>query len=202
MDLYPPGAMTSTHTGNPLCVAAALANLDILVKENLAENAAKVGGIMHCKLAGLKTKFSEVIGAHHGMGLVAGLHMVKPGTREPNAPLANAIVRRCVEKGVLMFAPVGFGGFALHSASTRKPLLKGFTCWRNRFRSQSLETDHHFLSTTTTIFCRLRRLFLVDYDDYFLSAPTIISCRLHRRRRDCPGPANKAFLRRQRDDSR
>jgi len=58
----------------------------------------------------LKTKFSEVIGAHHGMGLVAGLHMVKPGTREPNAPLANAIVRRCVEKGVLMFAPVGFGG--------------------------------------------------------------------------------------------
>ena len=27
MDLYPPGSMTSTHTGNPICVAAALANM-------------------------------------------------------------------------------------------------------------------------------------------------------------------------------
>ena len=34
---------------------------------------------MHCKLAGIKNKYPTVIGAHHGMGLVAGLHMVKPG---------------------------------------------------------------------------------------------------------------------------
>jgi 4-aminobutyrate aminotransferase/(S)-3-amino-2-methylpropionate transaminase len=110
MDLYPPGAMTSTHTGNPLCVAAALANLEIILKENLSANAFTVGGIMHCKLAGLKNKYPSVIGAHHGMGLVAGLHMVKAGTKEPDAELAKAIVQRAVEKGLLMFSPVGFGG--------------------------------------------------------------------------------------------
>jgi 4-aminobutyrate aminotransferase-like enzyme len=110
MDLYPPGAMTSTHTGNPLCAAAALSNLEILLKENLAQNAFKVGGIMHCKLAGVRNKYPAVIGAHHGMGLVAGLHMVKRGTKEPDAELAKAIVRCCVERGVLMFSPVGFGG--------------------------------------------------------------------------------------------
>ena len=110
MDLYPPGAMTSTHTGNPLCAAAALANLEIILREDLAQNALKVGGVMHCKLAGIKNKYPTVIGAHHGMGLVAGLHMVKPGGKEPHGELAKAIVRRAVEKGVLMFAPVGFGG--------------------------------------------------------------------------------------------
>jgi len=110
MDLYPPGAMTSTHTGNPLCSAAALANLEIILRENLAENALKVGGVMHCKLAGLKNKYPTKIGAHHGMGLVAGLHMVKDGGKEPNGELAKTIVRRAVEKGLLMFAPVGFGG--------------------------------------------------------------------------------------------
>jgi 4-aminobutyrate aminotransferase-like enzyme len=110
MDLYPPGAMTSTHTGNPICVAAALANIDLILRENLVENAARVGGIMHCKLAGLKNSYSSHIGAHHGMGLVAGLHMVKKDGREPDADLAWEIVRRAVERGLLMFSPVGFGG--------------------------------------------------------------------------------------------
>jgi 4-aminobutyrate aminotransferase/diaminobutyrate-pyruvate transaminase/4-aminobutyrate aminotransferase/(S)-3-amino-2-methylpropionate transaminase len=110
MDLYAPGTMTSTHTGNPLCVAAALANLEIILKENLTQNAFTVGGTMHCKLAGIRNKYPSVIGAHHGMGLVAGLHMVKPGGKEPDAALAQAIVRRSVEKGLLMFSPVGFRG--------------------------------------------------------------------------------------------
>jgi len=110
MDLYPPGAMTSTHTGNPICAAAALANLEIILKENLVENAARVGGIMHCKLAGVKNKYPSHIGAHHGMGLVAGLHMVKKDSKEPDGDLAWEIVRRAVEKGLLLFSPVGYGG--------------------------------------------------------------------------------------------
>src|SRR5947209_6304897 len=35
MDLHPAGSMTSTHTGNPICCAAALASIDLVVKENL-----------------------------------------------------------------------------------------------------------------------------------------------------------------------
>ena len=33
-----------------------------------------------------------------------------PGSKEPDADLAWDVVRRAVEKGVLMFCPVGFGG--------------------------------------------------------------------------------------------
>ena len=60
MDLYPPGAMTSTHTGNPLLQPQHSPNLEILLKENLAQNAFKVGGIMHCKLAGVRNKYPRL----------------------------------------------------------------------------------------------------------------------------------------------
>ena len=33
-----------------------------------------------------------------------------PGTKEPDADLAWETVRACVERGLLLFAPVGFGG--------------------------------------------------------------------------------------------
>ncbi len=40
MDLHPAGSMTSTHTGNPICCAAALASIDLIVNEDLAGNCA------------------------------------------------------------------------------------------------------------------------------------------------------------------
>jgi 4-aminobutyrate aminotransferase/diaminobutyrate-pyruvate transaminase/4-aminobutyrate aminotransferase/(S)-3-amino-2-methylpropionate transaminase len=40
MDQFGPGSMTSTHTGNPVCVAAALASVRKIVSEKLTENAA------------------------------------------------------------------------------------------------------------------------------------------------------------------
>lgn len=110
MDQYAPGSMTSTHTGNPVCVAAALANLDIVVNEKLAEKAAEVGEVLHSGLCEVGDKHSDVVGAETGRGMVGGLQMVKPGGKEPDAALAADIVRRCVEKGLLMFHPVGFGG--------------------------------------------------------------------------------------------
>ena len=109
MNLYGPGEMTSTHTGSPLCCAAALANIDVMLGEKLTENAAKIGDILHKALADMKKKYSKFIGAHHGKGLVAGLHMVKPGTKDPDGDLAFDICNLCLQKGLLMFAPVGFG---------------------------------------------------------------------------------------------
>ncbi len=110
MNQYPPGSMTSTHTGNPICCAAALANIEIILEENLVENSAKVGQIMLNALEKLKNKYAERIGAVHGKGLVAGVQIVKPGSEEPDAELAWQVVRICMEKGLLFFAPVGFGG--------------------------------------------------------------------------------------------
>jgi 4-aminobutyrate aminotransferase/diaminobutyrate-pyruvate transaminase/4-aminobutyrate aminotransferase/(S)-3-amino-2-methylpropionate transaminase len=122
LDQYPPGAMTSTHTGNPLCAAASLGNLQAICRENLVENSRRMGEILQPELRRIAARFPAHIGAVHGLGLVAALHMVQPGGIQPNAELAGAIVRRCVEKGLLMFAPVGYAGASVKIAP---PLVIG-----------------------------------------------------------------------------
>jgi 4-aminobutyrate aminotransferase/diaminobutyrate-pyruvate transaminase/4-aminobutyrate aminotransferase/(S)-3-amino-2-methylpropionate transaminase len=109
MDMHPAGSMTSTHTGNPVCCAAALASIDLVLNENLVDNARKVGATLHDRLHALQGRFPQ-IGKVDGKGLVAGIACVEPGTKNPDGDLAWELVERCIEKGVLMFSPVGFGG--------------------------------------------------------------------------------------------
>ncbi len=116
MDFYPPGAMTSTHTGNPVCAAAVLANLRVIEEEGLVERARKLGEILLPEVIRIGRRFARRIGAVHGRGLVASLHVVKPGGIEPDAAMASAIVRRCVEKGLMLFSPVGYGGASVKVA--------------------------------------------------------------------------------------
>jgi 4-aminobutyrate aminotransferase/(S)-3-amino-2-methylpropionate transaminase len=110
MDQFPPGSMTSTHTGNPVCCAAALANLKKIVNEDLTGNAARMGQILESGLRELKARHPEIIGHFSARGLVGGLQIVKPGKKEPNHDLAHAIVERCFHKGLLFFCPVGAWG--------------------------------------------------------------------------------------------
>jgi 4-aminobutyrate aminotransferase-like enzyme len=110
IDMYPPGSMTSTHSANPICCAAAIANLQLLDREKLVKNAAKMGDRLHAGLAKLRQRFPTRIGAVHGKGLVAGVQCVKPGSEDPDGDLAFRVVDLCYKKGLLMFAPVGFGG--------------------------------------------------------------------------------------------
>ena len=113
MGLYPPGSMTSTHSGSPLPVSAAIANLKLIQKERLVAQAAKLGKILVSEVHRIRKKYPSVLGCVQGKGLVAGIQVVKPGTKEPNAELATKINVACLQKGLLMFAPVGIGGECL-----------------------------------------------------------------------------------------
>ncbi len=110
MDLYGPAEMTSTHTGNPVCAAAALACVRRILEGGLIENAAAMGQILFEGLHRIAARHPGIIGAVHGRGLVAGLHIVQRGGQEPDGHLAFAIVEGAFRRGLLMFAPVGFGG--------------------------------------------------------------------------------------------
>lgn len=109
MDVFEPGTMTSTHTGNPLCVAAAIANIDLIQKESLLLQAEEKGEILKDGLEEIWQKFRPYIGYIQGKGLVWAVHVVKNNTEEPNGFLAFKVVEKCVEKGLLLFAPVGKG---------------------------------------------------------------------------------------------
>ena len=110
LDLYAPGSMTSTHSGSPLPVAAAIANLEIIEREHLAERAACLGEILLPALQGLQRRYPEALGCVQGKGLVAGFQVVKPGTKTPDPDTALKINIACFRRGLLMFAPVGAGG--------------------------------------------------------------------------------------------
>jgi 4-aminobutyrate aminotransferase-like enzyme len=110
MDQFPPGSMTSTHTGNPVCCAAALAGLKKIVGDKLTENAARLEPILLAGLKQIQSRHPEVVGHVTARGLVAGLQTLKPGTREPWQDLAHRIVELCFEKGLLLFSPVGAWG--------------------------------------------------------------------------------------------
>jgi 4-aminobutyrate aminotransferase/diaminobutyrate-pyruvate transaminase/4-aminobutyrate aminotransferase/(S)-3-amino-2-methylpropionate transaminase len=109
LDMYPPGSMTSTHSANPICCAAAIANLRLIDRERLVQKAAKLGERLFASLAKLQQAHPTRIAAVHGKGLVAGVQCVKAGSEEPDGDLAFRVVDLCYKKGLLMFAPVGFG---------------------------------------------------------------------------------------------
>ncbi len=110
MDQFPPGSMTSTHTGNPVCCAAALASLKKILADKLTENAAALGPVLLAGLKQIQARHPDVVGHVTACGLVGGMQIVKPGRKEPNHDLAHAIIERCVWKGLLLFSPVGAWG--------------------------------------------------------------------------------------------
>ena len=116
MGLFAPGSMTATHSGSPLPVAAALASLDILSKEKLADRAAALGDVLLPELERIRQRFPQVLGHVSGRGLVAGIQVVRPGTKEPDGELALRINEACFRAGLLMFAPIGLGGACLKIA--------------------------------------------------------------------------------------
>ena len=116
MGLYAPGSMTSTHSASPLATAAGIANLKVLKSKKLVQRAAKLGAWFNPELERIQRKYPERLGCFWGKGLVAGIQVVKPGTREPDSVVATAINVACFHKGLLMFAPVGIGGECLKIA--------------------------------------------------------------------------------------
>jgi 4-aminobutyrate aminotransferase/(S)-3-amino-2-methylpropionate transaminase len=110
MDLYPPGSMTSTHSGSPLPVAAAVANIRALKEGNHITNAQALEPVLREGLLAIQTRHPQNAGRVNARGLVAGIQMVKPETRIPDPSTALAVNERCFHKGLLMFAPVGAFG--------------------------------------------------------------------------------------------
>lgn len=110
MDQFPPGSMTSTQTGNPVCCAAALASVKKIIAEDLAGNAARLESVLLEGLKKIQQRHPDVVCRITARGLVGGLQTVRRGKQEPDPDLAHEIVERCFHKGLLMFAPVGAWG--------------------------------------------------------------------------------------------
>jgi 4-aminobutyrate aminotransferase len=96
-----PGSHASTFGGNPICIAAAIASLDVIEKERLLENSAEVGGHMLKRMSTWISKH-KLVGDVRGRGLMIGVDIVKDKiTKEYGAAERDQIVERAFEQGVL-----------------------------------------------------------------------------------------------------
>jgi 4-aminobutyrate aminotransferase len=96
-----PGSHASTFGGNPICIAAALATLDILEREGL-QNAATIGEKMLSRLRPWVAKHATV-GDVRGRGLMIGVELVKDKqSRTPVGPMRDKVVDLAFERGLLI----------------------------------------------------------------------------------------------------
>lgn len=113
MSMYGPGEMTSTHSANPICAAAALANIEVILEDDLVGNARQLEPVLLEAGRQIMELSNGHIGRIDGAGLVMALQFVEPGTTAPDPEAAFEIVKKAVERGVMLFAPVGVGGGAI-----------------------------------------------------------------------------------------
>jgi 4-aminobutyrate aminotransferase len=98
---WAPGSHASTFGGNPVSIAAALATMDILEREGIA-NAARVGEFILERVRGWKHSHASV-GDVRGRGLMIGIEIVKDkATREPAVELRNRIETLAFERGLIV----------------------------------------------------------------------------------------------------
>jgi 4-aminobutyrate aminotransferase len=96
-----PGSHASTFGGNPVCIAAALATLDVIEKEGLLRNAQEVGDHMLKRLASWPKKH-KIVGDVRGRGLMIGVDIVKDqATREYGNSERDRVVEAAFERGIL-----------------------------------------------------------------------------------------------------
>jgi 4-aminobutyrate aminotransferase / (S)-3-amino-2-methylpropionate transaminase / 5-aminovalerate transaminase len=103
MDAVHAGGLGGTYGGNPVAAAAALAVLDQIEKENLLERSRTLGEKVLGRLREMQDRH-QLIGDVRGRGMMTAIELVSDrGSKEPlSGPDGNAIVRRCLEEGVVI----------------------------------------------------------------------------------------------------
>jgi len=94
------GSHGTTYGGNPVCVAAALATLD-LIEGGLMANAKKVGDYIFNKISDWPKRF-RIVGDVRGKGLMIGLEIVRDQkTKERAKDLRDKVVNNAFYRGLL-----------------------------------------------------------------------------------------------------
>jgi 4-aminobutyrate aminotransferase-like enzyme len=118
-DSLKPGEHLSTFGGNPVSCAAAIANIQVMQEERLAEESARKGERVMARLREMTERY-PLIGEVRGLGLMIGVELVKDrATKEPASKEAAMVRRLTREAGVL----IGVGGQGGNVVRIQPPLI-------------------------------------------------------------------------------
>jgi 4-aminobutyrate aminotransferase len=96
-----------THEKNPVTAAAALATLEVIEREGLVENAARVGTHALARLQEMKQRH-PLIGDVRGRGLLLGIDLVRDrASKAPAAESADRVLYRALARGLSFKTTMG-----------------------------------------------------------------------------------------------
>ncbi len=99
---WPSGSHASTFGGNPVSCRAALATIQLLEREYIA-NAAQRGEQLRQGLLKLQRQFPEAVGDVRGLGLMTAMDLIREGASDtPDPALRDEIVQAAFHKGLLL----------------------------------------------------------------------------------------------------
>lgn len=128
----------NTFGGNPVCMAAGLAVLEVIDEDRLQENSRVIGKRLKDGLKRLQTEH-HLIGDVRGMGLMLGIEFVKDRkTKEPAKAETLQILEAAREMGVL----IGKGGIDGNVIRMKPPM-----CITAEDADYTLEVMHRALQT-------------------------------------------------------
>lgn len=104
IDQFSPGSLSTTHSGNPICCAAAIASLDVIEGEGLCERAAQLEKVVRTAITDGLDPLKFVV---RGCGLVFGIECRSVSTGRRDGQIALEIVKSAVRNGLMLFSPVG-----------------------------------------------------------------------------------------------
>ena len=93
------GSHGGTYCGAPMSVASACATIDVMLEEQLVENAAKRGTQLLNGLNALSSRFS-CLGDIRGRGLMVGVEFMTDG--QPDPARSHAVLKRCLDNNLLL----------------------------------------------------------------------------------------------------
>jgi 4-aminobutyrate aminotransferase/(S)-3-amino-2-methylpropionate transaminase len=108
MDAPHAGGLGGTYGGNPVACAAALGAIETMKRLDLNARARDIESRMTERLTALAGKV-PAIGDVRGRGAMLAVEIVKPGTKEPDAPLTGRISAGCHQAGLLTLTCGTFG---------------------------------------------------------------------------------------------
>lgn len=107
MSRWATGTHGGTYGGNPVAAAAASATIDIILEENLLQNAEARGQQLRDALEEMQIRW-PFLGDIRGWGLMTGLEIGVPG-RGPDKDLATRIQAQCLDGNLLLLTCGTYG---------------------------------------------------------------------------------------------
>ena len=97
---WKPGSHGTTYGGNPVCIASALATMD-LIEGGLIANAKRVGDYIFGKINEWPQRF-KIVGEVRGKGLMIGVEFVRDQkTKEKGSDLRDRVIDNAFHRGLL-----------------------------------------------------------------------------------------------------